>query len=88
MRVANLPRLKDVETMLALLERMGVRVSRDDGGASLGSGGITEPFAPYELVKTMRASILTLGPLVARFGEARVSLPGGCAIGERPSTCT
>jgi len=84
MRVANLPRLKDVETMLALLERMGVRVTRDEGGASLDAARLTDPFAPYELVKTMRASVLALGPLVARFGEARVSLPGGCAIGERP----
>jgi UDP-N-acetylglucosamine 1-carboxyvinyltransferase len=84
MRVANLPALKDVETMLALLARMGVRVSRDGGGASLDASRIIEPFAPYELVKTMRAAILALGPLVARFGEARVSLPGGCAIGERP----
>ena len=82
--VENLPRLKDVETMLALLGRMGVRVAREDGGASLDASGVSEPFAPYELVKTMRASILALGPLVARFGEARVSLPGGCAIGERP----
>ena len=84
MRVGNLPRLNDVETMLALLGRMGVRVSRDEGGASLDASRITDPFAPYELVKTMRAAILALGPLVARFGEARVSLPGGCAIGERP----
>jgi UDP-N-acetylglucosamine 1-carboxyvinyltransferase len=83
-RVSNLPRLKDVETMLALLERMGVGVSREDGAAILDARRIAEPFAPYELVKTMRASILALGPLVARFGEARVSLPGGCAIGERP----
>ncbi len=83
-RVANLPRLKDVETMLALLARMGARVSHPDGAAELDAGHVTEPFAPYELVKTMRASILALGPLVARFGEARVSLPGGCAIGERP----
>ena len=83
-RVTNLPRLNDVETMLALLERMGVRVSREAGGASLDAGRIAEPFAPYELVKTMRASILALGPLLARCGEARVSLPGGCAIGERP----
>ena len=82
-RVSNLPRLKDVETMLALLARMGVRVSREEGAAAL-DAAIAEPFAPYELVKTMRASILSLGPLVARFGEARVSLPGGCAIGERP----
>jgi UDP-N-acetylglucosamine 1-carboxyvinyltransferase len=84
LRVANLPRLKDVETMLALLRRMGVRVSREEGGAVVDAGGVNDPFAPYELVKTMRASILALGPLVARFGEARVSLPGGCAIGERP----
>jgi UDP-N-acetylglucosamine 1-carboxyvinyltransferase len=70
--------------MLALLGRMGVRVTREDGSASLDAGRIDEPFAPYELVKTMRASVLALGPLVARFGEARVSLPGGCAIGERP----
>lgn len=83
-RVSNLPRLKDVETMLALLARMGARVSRDDGAAAVDATAIAEPFAPYELVKTMRASILSLGPLVARFGEARVSLPGGCAIGERP----
>jgi UDP-N-acetylglucosamine 1-carboxyvinyltransferase len=83
-RVANLPRLKDVETMLALLGRMGAGVARDEAGASLDAGRVAEPFAPYELVKTMRASILVLGPLVARFGEARVSLPGGCAIGERP----
>ncbi|MGE0356759.1 MAG: UDP-N-acetylglucosamine 1-carboxyvinyltransferase [Burkholderiales bacterium] len=84
LRVSNLPRLNDVETMLALLGRMGVGVAREEGGASLDASRIGEPFAPYELVKTMRASILTLGPLVARFGEARVSLPGGCAIGERP----
>jgi UDP-N-acetylglucosamine 1-carboxyvinyltransferase len=84
LRVANLPRLRDVETMLALLGRMGAGVSREDGAAVLDAARIAEPFAPYELVKTMRASILVLGPLVARFGEARVSLPGGCAIGERP----
>jgi len=82
--VGNVPRLKDVETMLALLERMGVRVAVEEGAARLDAGGAIEPVAPYELVKTMRASILALGPLVARFGEARVSLPGGCAIGERP----
>ena len=84
LRVANLPRLKDVETMLSLLARMGVRVSREEGSAVVDASGVIDPFAPYELVKTMRASILALGPLVARFGEARVSLPGGCAIGERP----
>ncbi|HEY6571979.1 MAG TPA: UDP-N-acetylglucosamine 1-carboxyvinyltransferase [Candidatus Eisenbacteria bacterium] len=83
-RVSNLPRLKDVETMLALLERMGVGVSRQDGAAELDARRIAEPFAPYELVKTMRASIYVLGPLLARYGEARVSLPGGCAWGPRP----
>ncbi len=84
LRVSNLPELNDVRTMLALLERMGVRVRREARSAELDAGRVGEPFAPYELVKTMRASILALGPLTARFGEARVSLPGGCAIGERP----
>jgi UDP-N-acetylglucosamine 1-carboxyvinyltransferase len=83
-RVANLPSLRDVETMLSLLARMGVRVAREEGVAVADASRLDDPFAPYELVKTMRASILALGPLVARFGEARVSLPGGCAIGERP----
>jgi UDP-N-acetylglucosamine 1-carboxyvinyltransferase len=83
-RIGHLPRLNDVATMLSLLKRMGVVVAREEGAAALDASRVAEPFAPYELVKTMRASILTLGPLVARFGEARVSLPGGCAIGERP----
>jgi len=85
LRLANVPRLNDVDTMLRLLERMGVETARDAGhGVVLDAARVPERFAPYELVKTMRASILTLGPLLARFGEARVSLPGGCAIGERP----
>ena len=83
-RIGHLPRLNDVSTMLSLLERMGVAVVREEGSAALDASRVAEPFAPYEMVKTMRASILALGPLVARFGEARVSLPGGCAIGERP----
>jgi UDP-N-acetylglucosamine 1-carboxyvinyltransferase len=83
-RVSNVPKLKDVATMAALLRRMGAKVSIDAGSAALDATAIGDPVAPYELVKTMRASILVLGPLVARFGEARVSLPGGCAIGERP----
>jgi UDP-N-acetylglucosamine 1-carboxyvinyltransferase len=83
-RIGHLPQLNDISTMLALLKRMGVAVAREEGAAALDASAVAEPFAPYELVKTMRASILTLGPLVARFGEARVSLPGGCAIGERP----
>jgi UDP-N-acetylglucosamine 1-carboxyvinyltransferase len=85
LRLANVPRLNDVDTMLRLLERMGVATARDAGhGVLLDASRVRERVAPYELVKTMRASILTLGPLLARFGEARVSLPGGCAIGERP----
>ena len=84
MRLANVPRLNDVRTMIALLVRMGVKAEAGPGAVTLLAAEVAEPFAPYELVKTMRASILALGPLVARFGEARVSLPGGCAIGERP----
>ena len=83
-RVTNLPQLNDVRTMLKLLERMGVEVDAEPGAVRLDARMVPEPFAPYDLVKTMRASILALGPLTARFGEARVSLPGGCAIGERP----
>jgi len=83
LRVRNLPGLNDVDTMLGLLQQMGVKVSRDEGVA-LTASNVSNPVAPYEMVKTMRASILALGPLVARFGEARVSLPGGCAIGSRP----
>jgi UDP-N-acetylglucosamine 1-carboxyvinyltransferase len=83
--LTNVPRLNDVRTMQTLLAQMGVQI---DAGASenvtLDAGRIDWPLAPYELVKTMRASILALGPLVARCGEARVSLPGGCAIGLRP----
>ncbi len=83
-RIRNVPQLNDVGTMVRLLERMGVKVEAGTHDVSLDARMVSEPFAPYDLVKTMRASILTLGPLVARFGEARVSLPGGCAIGERP----
>ncbi|NIO43508.1 MAG: UDP-N-acetylglucosamine 1-carboxyvinyltransferase, partial [Burkholderiales bacterium] len=85
LRVQNLPHLRDVTTMLTLLGQMGVEVSLDEKlGVSLNAARIEQRVAPYDLVKTMRASILVLGPLVARFGEARVSLPGGCAIGQRP----
>src|SRR5512141_3171493 len=83
-RITNLPDLNDVRTMIRLLERMGARARTGRGEVELDASTIAEPFAPYDLVKTMRASILALGPLTARFGEARVSLPGGCAIGERP----
>ena len=82
--IDNVPNLNDVRTMIELLERMGVKAVSDGHSVELDAASVAEPVAPYELVKTMRASILTLGPLTARFGEARVSLPGGCAIGERP----
>ena len=84
-RLDNVPQLQDVSTMLKLLRNMGVAAERDgQGGVTLDASRLTTPEAPYELVKTMRASILALGPLLARFGEATVSLPGGCAIGSRP----
>jgi UDP-N-acetylglucosamine 1-carboxyvinyltransferase len=81
----NVPRLQDVSTMLKLIRNMGVSTQQgDDGSVVLNAGSLNNPEAPYELVKTMRASVLALGPLLARFGHARVSLPGGCAIGSRP----
>jgi len=91
----HVPHLNDINTMLKLLEQMGVKVMRElmtnDAGkvgagdtVTLDASGLNNPLAPYELVKTMRAAILVLGPLVARAGEAKVSLPGGCAIGARP----
>ena len=83
--LTNVPRLKDVRTMQTLLAQMGVALDAGTPGTvALDAGRIDWPLAPYELVKTMRASILALGPLLARCGEARVSLPGGCAIGLRP----
>ena len=85
MTVGNVPHLHDVTTTIELLGRMGVEVTIDDRMRVAVDSRNTERFyAPYELVKTMRASILVLGPLLARFGEATVSLPGGCAIGTRP----
>ena len=84
-RLRNVPRLQDVATMRKLLLNMGVQVSEQEGGGLLiNAGPLHTPEAPYELVKTMRASVLALGPLLARFGHAKVSLPGGCAIGSRP----
>ena len=83
----NVPGLQDVATMLKLIRNMGVEVERSasvPGEVILNAGSLNSPEAPYELVKTMRASVLALGPLLARFGEAKVSLPGGCAIGSRP----
>jgi UDP-N-acetylglucosamine 1-carboxyvinyltransferase len=80
----NVPVLNDVATMLRLLAQMGVRVDYSGDSVTLDAAGLNNPVAPYELVKTMRASVLVLGPLAARAGEAKVSLPGGCAIGARP----
>ncbi|MBP6095247.1 MAG: UDP-N-acetylglucosamine 1-carboxyvinyltransferase [Methyloversatilis sp.] len=82
--LTNVPQLNDIGTMLKLLVQMGVVVHRDGNTVTLDASGLDNPVAPYEMVKTMRASILVLGPLIARCGEARVSLPGGCAIGARP----
>jgi UDP-N-acetylglucosamine 1-carboxyvinyltransferase len=84
LRLANVPKLQDVRTMMRLLEQMGVAAVRDGDRVELDAARLDKPLAPYELVKTMRASILVLGPLLARCGYARVSLPGGCAIGLRP----
>ncbi|MGB8052971.1 MAG: UDP-N-acetylglucosamine 1-carboxyvinyltransferase, partial [Azonexus sp.] len=85
LHLTNVPQLNDISTMLRLLGGMGVGVTMDGvDGMVLDGGGLNNPVASYEMVKTMRAAILVLGPLVARCGEARVSLPGGCAIGARP----
>ena len=83
--LSNVPRLMDVATMVKLLAQMGVEAERpSDGKVALRARSVSNPVAPYELVKTMRASVLVLGPLLARCGRAKVSLPGGCAIGARP----
>ena len=83
--LTNVPQLQDVSTMLKLIRHMGVNAERQDNGDMvLNASGLHTPEAPYEMVKTMRASVLALGPLLARFGHAKVSLPGGCAIGTRP----
>lgn len=80
----NVPHLSDIRTMGKLLSGLGMRVERDNETVTLNAKTLATLTAPYDLVKTMRASIVTLGPMLARFGEARVSLPGGCAIGARP----
>ena len=83
-RIANVPSLVDVSTLCRILRNMGVSVEQKDHRVTLDASKLSNPEAPYDLVRTMRASVLVLGPLVARFGQARVSLPGGCAIGARP----
>ncbi|MBX2858036.1 MAG: UDP-N-acetylglucosamine 1-carboxyvinyltransferase [Cellvibrionaceae bacterium] len=82
--ISNLPHLNDITTMLALLRSLGVKVNSEKSSAEIDASRLTELEAPYALVKTMRASILVLGPMLARYGEANVSFPGGCAIGSRP----
>lgn len=82
--ISNVPKLKDIETTLKLLQLFGATASFTDNVVQVDAGSVNNQFAPYELVKTMRASILALGPLLSRFGQAEVSLPGGCAIGARP----
>jgi len=82
--LSNLPDMHDVATMIKLLQQMGVRVDSGIQSATFNAGRVDKLEAPYDMVKTMRAAILVLGPLLTRFGEARVSLPGGCAIGSRP----
>ncbi|MHB0925214.1 MAG: UDP-N-acetylglucosamine 1-carboxyvinyltransferase [Gallionellaceae bacterium] len=84
LQLGNVPDLNDVATMRKLLQQMGVAIEVNGGQVALSAAHIDKLEAPYDMVKTMRAAILVLGPLVARFGEARVSLPGGCAIGSRP----
>ncbi|MBC7859782.1 MAG: UDP-N-acetylglucosamine 1-carboxyvinyltransferase [Burkholderiaceae bacterium] len=84
LELSNVPHLHDVRTMLKLLGQTGLRIEEDGARVTLHGDAIDKLEAPYEMVKTMRASILVLGPLLARFGEAKVSLPGGCAIGSRP----
>ena len=83
-RIGNLPRLRDISTAERLLAELGAEVDSSNGSVQVATEQINSMEAPYELVRTMRASVLVLGPLLARYGRARVSLPGGCAIGARP----
>lgn len=83
-RIDNIPQLRDIDSALAVLAAMGARVDKQGDSVSICASSLTATSAPYDLVKTMRASVLALGPLLARAGRARVSLPGGCVIGARP----
>ena len=84
LNLQNVPNLQDIVTCIDLLSALGVSVKHQDNSCILQANRVTNFDAPYDLVKTMRASILVLGPLLAKYGEAKVSLPGGCAIGSRP----
>lgn len=83
-KLSNVPQLRDINTVLQLLETLGAKTELNDNHVTVNTDQVVSVEAPYDLVKTMRASVLVLGPLLARFGKARVSLPGGCAIGARP----
>lgn len=84
LHVANVPRVSDVKTLLKLLENLGATSSFDENSVTIDTRGVASAYANYDIVRKMRASILTLGPLLARFGHCEVSMPGGCAIGQRP----
>lgn len=84
LNISNIPKLKDIDTTIKLLRFLGVSIQQTDSNVFLKGSNISKTKAPYDLVKTMRASILVLGPLLSRFGRAHVSLPGGCSIGARP----
>jgi UDP-N-acetylglucosamine 1-carboxyvinyltransferase len=86
-QISNVPFLRDINTTIKVLESLGAKVEGNGHVVKIDSLGINSHEATYDLVKTMRASVLVLGPLLARFGKARVSLPGGCAIGARPRGC-
>ena len=83
-KITNVPNLRDTKTMIRLLEIIGSKVSYKDNTLIVDTTKCNNPCAPYELVKTMRASILVMGPLVAKYGKAKISQPGGCDIGSRP----
>lgn len=83
-RLDNIPRLRDIETIKAIMSKLGVEFREEKGALEVNCGNLGNCEAPYDLVKTMRASVLLLGPLLARYGKAKISLPGGCAIGARP----
>ena len=83
-QLQRIPRLRDIQTIEVILSKMGATFRKENGTLSINTDGLNDCEAPYELVRTMRASILILGPLLARVGKARISLPGGCAIGARP----
>lgn len=83
-KINNVPNVADIKTLISLLENLGAKVNFQNNSALLNTNTLNQTIAKYDIVRKMRASILTLGPLLARFGHCEVSLPGGCAIGQRP----